>query len=205
MKTIPYYSSIVTLSLTALSLVSLAFPAKAVTIDDYSASFSQTNNGWEGSGQLLTVPAADSTLDFITVYANSNSAGQQFDVRVTDSFNSGTLLFENLDVPIVAGANTFAIGQAFAPGSQIHVSFDYNGYSGLSLQYQGNVYSGGNSTFMNGSSDYNSQSNFAGLDHQFLAQWSGGAAVPDHGSTALLMGLAILGLGTAKRRSRSRK
>lgn len=178
--------------------------ASATTILDYSSTFSGTNAGYHGSGQSILVPLADTTLDFVRFYADADAAGQNFSVYVTNQLNNGTVLFSSLNIPIVTGANTFNINQSFTGGALIYVQVGYNGYTGKSLQFQGDIYPGGNSIFSQYVFDLNSAQDFQSFDHRFLAQFSGGVAAPDGGNIFAMCGLVIAGMiGLRRRRTRA--
>ena len=183
----------------ALGASVLAFNSLSATTIDTSGDWSGTTNfGWLGSGQSITVPTWDTFFQNLTVYADTAAAGQVFTFTIFDALNGGSVLFSGGAVLISAGANTVTINQAFAADSVIFAQFDYNGYSGASLQYNDNAtYAGGNSSF----GPVGSQSNFATLDHRFVANFSGGSnAVSEGGATLALFGLGLLGLAGLRRR-----
>ena len=183
----------------ALGASVLAFNSlSATTIDTNAGWDGSTNAGWLGSGQTITVPTWDTFFENLTVYADTAAAGQVFTFTIFDALNGGSVLFNGGGLLIAAGANTITINQAFAADSLIFAQFDYNGYSGSSLQFSYNdTYAGGNSTF----GPVGSQENWPALDHRFIANFSGGSnAVSEGGATLALFGLGLLGLAGLRRR-----
>jgi hypothetical protein len=189
---------VVALSTAIFGLNSLS----ADTTIDTTASWSGgTNSGWYGSGQSITVPTWDTFFKDLTVYADSAAAGQTFTFTIFDALNGGTTLFTGGGMLMSAGANTVTINQAFAADSVIFAQFDYNGYSGSSLQYNYvNSYGGGNSSF----GAVGSQLSYPALDHKFIANFSAANvdqhSVPDSGATFGLLGLGLIGVVGLRRR-----
>ncbi len=183
---------------TSLALTIFTGSVLANTIVDTSGLWATNggaiNEGWLGSGQSITVPFAATYFNSFTVYADAAASGRTFTFRIYDALNGGNILYNGGGVLISTGANTININQTFAAGSVIFAEFDYNGYSGRSLQYLNNVYVGGNSSF----GPVGSQSGFSSLDHRFTADFSGN--VPDGGATIGLLGLAMSGMAWMRRK-----
>lgn len=194
--------SLLTRARFTFALVASVFALNSVSADttiDTNAGWSgATNVGWLGSGQSITVPTWDTFFESLTVYADTAAAGQTFTFTIFNALNGGSVLFNGGGVLIAAGANTVAINQAFAADSVIFAQFDYNGYSGASLQFSYNdTYAGGNSSF----GPVGTQSNYPEFDHRFIAKFSGGSnAVSEGGATLALFGLGLLGLTALRRR-----
>jgi hypothetical protein len=161
--------------------------ALALTVDTSGSWGGSVNIGWQGSGQSLTVDNTENVLNTFSFYAHADSNGKTFDVSVSDALNGGSTLFSTSTL-VVGGLNTVNINQAFTGGSTIFVLFDYNGFTGSTLHFQTDAYSGGNSSC----GPVGSQTAFPGLDHRFVATFSGDAAsVPDATSTFGLLASAL--------------
>lgn len=158
------------------------------------------NSGWAGSGNSLTVPTGDDVLSTFTAYAADAAAGQTFTLDVDNALNGGTVLFSTSFL-VATGANTVTIDQAYTPGSEIFVEFDYNGYTGQSLDFSyANGYSGGNAAF----GGFGSEDNFPGASLRFIADFTGGSSsVPDAGDTSVILGLGLAGLAAVRSKFRT--
>ena len=169
-------------------------PANALTIDTSGSWLGLVNDNWEGSGQSLTVDATENFFETFSVYVHADSNGKLFDVQVSDALNGGNVLFSTSTV-VLTGLNTIDINQAFTGGSTIFVQFDYNGFTGRTLHFQGDVYGGGNSSFLRAGV----QENWDGLDHRFIAVFSGKMVVPEAGASLALAGFGVAGLVALRR------
>ena len=175
-------------------VASALVPAHALTIDTSGTWTGSVNDNWEGSGQSLTVDVTENFFESFSVYVHQDSNGKLFDVQVSDALNGGNILFSTSKV-VTTGLNTIDINQAFAAGSTIFVQFDYNGFTGRTLHFQGDVYGGGNSSFLRAGI----QENWASLDHRFIAVFSSNVAVPESGASLGLAGLDIASLVALRR------
>ncbi|MBL8820273.1 MAG: PEP-CTERM sorting domain-containing protein [Planctomyces sp.] len=171
----------------------------AFVIDTNPTWNGRVNSGWQGSGQSMTIDAANTTFDQVTFYFDSDSNGRTFDLKIFDAMNGGTELYST-SFTALTGATTIGIGQSFVGGSQIWVEMDYRGFTGLTAHFSGiNGYAGGNSVF----GPIGGMTDFATLDHRFIAEFSGGSAVPEPASLAAWsIGLVAM---TFARRRRSAK
>ncbi len=164
--------------------------ASALTIDTNAGWDGSTNSGWYGSGQSLSVDSIENHFDSIGFYFDIDSYGNTFDFILSDQLNGGGTLFSTSFV-VSNGINIIDIDLDMTANSTIFALMDYNGFNGRTAQFSfTDSYAGGNSSF----GPIGSQSDYKGLDHRFIAEFSSGAnAVPEPG-TMLLMGTGLLGL-----------
>jgi hypothetical protein len=169
--------------------------AHASTVIDTTAGPTYTNNGWYGSGQSLTVGNTDTNFDSFSFYADAASNGKTFDFLVSNSWSGGSTLFSS-SVVVTTGLNTVMINQAMTAGSLIYALIDYNGFSGSTVHFTNNLYSGGNSAF----GPVGSQTQYGSYDLKFNASFSSPSAVPVP-AAVWLFGSALTGLvGIGKRK-----
>ena len=193
-------SKILSLLMSVAFIGLLPVASQAAVIDTSALWDGNVNSAWAGSGQSLTVDNTDTTLDDIGFYFDEESNGLTFNFILTDAFNFGNTLFSTSFVVNVAAINVIDIDLELTGGSTVWALIDYNGFTGSTAHFIFNdVYSGGNSVF----GSINDMTDFIGLDHRFIANFSNDnpTAIPEPGSLALLS-LSLLGLaGMRKRRS----
>lgn len=192
--------SLLRLRLGALAVAALlaAGSARALTIDTTPYWSGNVNNGWEGSGQSLSVGATETFFDSFSFYADAQSNGRTFDIIVSNALNGGSTLFSTSQA-IATGLNTVQIDTFMAANSTVYVLFDYNGFTGRTLHYLDNSYAGGSSAF----GAVGAQSLWPSLDHRFIAEFSAGnpvAGVPDSAATLGLLGAAMGALAWGRRK-----
>lgn len=165
------------------------------TVIDTTATWSgNINSGWYGSGQSFSVDVNDTFFNDVTFSFDASSNGQIFDFILSDALNGGNTLFST-SFAVNSGLGFIDIDTNLIGGSTVYALIDYNGYSGLSAYFQSDVYAGGNSNFgANGS-----KSEFAGLDHVFVANFTQNNSIPEPTSIALL-GLALAGIGFSRKK-----
>lgn len=193
-------SRILSLLMSVAFIGLLPVASQAAVIDTSALWDGNVNSAWAGSGQSLTVDNTDTTLDDIGFYFDEESNGLTFNFILTDALNFGNTLFSTSFVVNVAAINVIDIDLELTGGSTVWALIDYNGFTGSTAHFIFNdVYSGGNSVF----GSINDMTDFIGLDHRFIANFSNDnpTAIPEPGSLALLS-LSLLGLaGMRKRRS----
>jgi len=183
------------ISTTAVALL-VSSAASATVIDTTSTWSGSVNNGWFGSGQSFNVGAPDTYFDDITFSFASAANGKTFSFALSDALNGGNTLFST-SFNIVNGFGFIDVNTSVLAGSTVYALIDYNGYNGASAYFQGNVFAGGNSNF----GATGSKVAYSGLDHVFVANFTGGASsqVPEP-APMVLFGLGLLGLAVARRR-----
>ncbi len=178
-----------------IGLLLMVGPAKAVVIDTTATWDGNVNGGWLGSGQSLTVDAVDTFFDDITFDFHSASNGRLYNFTLSDALNGGATLMSTT-FTVVGGKGFIDVNTNLVAGSKVYALIDYNGYSGSTAHFQQNVYAGGESNF---GAD-GSKSIFSGLDHVFVANFTG-ATVPAPAGLALF-GLVLAGLGIRRQQTR---
>ena len=169
--------------------------AHAATVIDTTAGPTYTNSGWFGSGQSLTVGNTDTKFDSFSFYADAASNGKIFDFTISDAWSGGSTLFSS-SFAVTTGLNTVLINQAMTAGSLIYALIDYNGFSGSTVHFTNDLYSGGHSAF----GPVGSQTTFSQYDLKFNASFSSPSAVPVP-AAVWLFGSALTGLvGMGKRK-----
>lgn len=167
--------------------------ANATLIDTTATWSGNINTGWFGSGQSFLVDAEDTFFDDIIFSFDSASNGRTFNFILSDLLNGGTTLFSTSFV-VNNGFGFIDIDTNLFPNSTVYAMIDYNGYSGASAYYQGNIYAGGNSNFgANGS-----KQEFSDLDHVFVANFRQAAQVPAP-ATLALFALGLAGIGFSRK------
>ena len=160
----------------------------ATVIDTTATWTGGINSGWFGSGQSFTVDVNDTFFDDVTFSFDDASNGLTFDFLLSDALNAGSALFSTSFV-VSNGLGFIDIDTNLIAGSTVYALIDYNSYSGLSAHYQSDVYAGGSSNFgANGS-----KSDFSGLDHVFVANFTQASQVPEPVSIVLL-GLGLMAI-----------
>ena len=181
---------------TIFALATLAASAaSALTIDTNPTWDGSINDGWDGSGQSLTVDLLETQLDDISFYFAEESAGLTFDFTITDALTGGNVLFSSSFV-VTSGINTFLTNLDLSPGSLVYALFDYNGFSGETAHFSyTNGYTGGQSFFESGGW----ATDFTTLDHRFVPNFSDPSPIPLPAGGLLLIG-ALGGLAALRRR-----
>lgn len=173
-----------------------ASAASAATIDTNPTWDGSVNDGWYGSGQSLTVDLLETQLDDISFYFDDESDGQSFGFTITDALTGGNVLFSTSFV-VSSGINTFFTNLDLSPGALVYALFDYNGFTGQTAHFSyADGYAGGQSVFR---FETDWDAGFTGLDHRFIANFSGPSPVPLPAAGFLLIG-AIGGLAALRRR-----
>jgi len=188
-----------TLFAIASILVGIGSASAATTIDTTGTWDGSINNGWYGSGQSLTVGAVDNTLDSISFYFDAASNGKTFNFTVGDALTGGTTFFST-SVLISTGINTINVGASLLAGSTIYALFDYGGFSGNTAKFSyTDGYAGGQSLFYSSLWD----SSYTGLDHKFIAKFSGGVNAVPIPAALFMLAPALLGFMGLRRKAKS--
>ncbi len=186
-------------SLIASAAIALATAtgASALTVDTNPTWDGSINDGWDGSGQSLSIMAGSTTLQDISFYFDAESAGKTFSFTITDALVGGTNFFSS-SFTALTGINVFNTNLALAAGSTVYALFDYNGFSGKTAHFSyTDGYAGGQSYFENSGWD----TSYTTLDHRFIANFDSVAPIPLPAAGFMLLG-GLGAFGALRRRKK---
>lgn len=171
----------------AVSLCGIA--SAATTYSNWDVWDGNTTFGWFAQAQSFPVPAGDNVLLNWQSQFDSSMNGMQVGFAITDLVGGvpgGTTYFTAN--PTIDGTGTVTIGSinlALVSGQNYAAVWDFNGYSGNSIQWISSDTAPGNGLWRDEAGTW---SDFAGFDQRYIANFG----VPAPGAAALL-GLGALG------------